>query len=269
MKGSGSIPEWLLLEESYEPKNDRDAFSRKSILKLIGVLSKIRTDRSTNAKGAGAPLKIAYTVYFIILIACSGNMFFSYCILAGILLRFCFLPGKELKRAFFSSLGTAAFSMLLLLPAVFLGSPKTMLTVSGKVFLSVALVNLLSATTPWNKLTEGLKLFRVPDLFIFTLDITLKYIVILGDVCLAMMEALTLRSVGRNDRKEKSLSGVLGVAFLKSRSDADEMYGAMTCRGFEGEYERTGRFFFSKRDICYILLIAAVTAAFFYLEGAM
>ncbi len=66
MKESGSIPEWLLLEESYEPKKDR----------------------STNAKGAGAPLKIAYMVYFIILIACSGNMFFSYCILAGILLHF-------------------------------------------------------------------------------------------------------------------------------------------------------------------------------------
>jgi cobalt/nickel transport system permease protein len=269
MKITGSAPEWMLSEEVYEPPKDRDAFSRKSIIRLMSVLSKARNSRSTNAYGAGAPFKIAYTFYFILLIACAKNMFFCYCMLAGILLRFCFLPAKELKRSFFSSLAAAGFSALLLLPAVFLGSPRTLLTVAGKVFLSVSLVNLLSVTTPWNRITEGFKFFHVPDLFILTFDLTLKYIVVLGDVSLAMLEALKLRSVGRNRQKKDAVSGVLGVTFLKSRAMSEELYGAMQCRGFEGVYERPGHFSFSKRDIWYILLVAAVTALFIYLEGAM
>jgi cobalt/nickel transport system permease protein len=141
--------------------------------------------------------------------------------------------------------------------------------VAGKVFLSVSLVNLLSATTPWNRITEGFKFFHVPDLFILTFDLTLKYIVALGDVSLAMLEALKLRSVGRNRKKGGAVTGVLGVTFLKSRAMSEELYGAMQCRGFEGVYERPGHFAFSKRDIWYILLVAAVTALFIYLEGAM
>jgi cobalt/nickel transport system permease protein len=266
---TGSVPAWLRAEEAYEPSKDRDAFSRKSIIRLMSVLSKVRNSRSTDAKGARAPFKIAYTVYFILLIACAKNMFFCYCMLAGILLRYTFLPERELKRSFFSALVAAIFGAFLLLPAVFLGSPRTCLTVAGKVFLSVSLVNFLASTTPWNRITEGFRFFHVPDIFILTLDLTLKYIVLLGDVSLAMLESLTLRSVGKNRQKGGAVSGVLGVTFLKSRALSEEQYGAMQCRGFEGTYERPGRFVFSKKDIWYIILIVAVTALFIYLEGAM
>ena len=102
-----------------------------------------------------------------------------------------------------------------------------------------------------------------------TLDITLKYIVLLGDVCLDMLTALKLRSVGKNREKGKSLSGVLGVTFLKSREMSEEMYGAMTCRGFEGEYVKPGQKTVTWKDAVTLLFLAGMIALFVYTQHAI
>ena len=133
----------------------------------------------------------------------------------------------------------------------------------------MALLNLVSQVLPFNKITESLKAFHVPDLFIFTLDITIKYIVMLGDVCINMLNALKLRSVGKNKTKVKALSGVLGVTFLKSREMADEMYGAMACRGFEGEYTKSRRRQLGWRDAVTALFLLAMIALFVYTQHAI
>jgi cobalt/nickel transport system permease protein len=101
---------------------------------------------------------------------------------------------------------------------------------------------------------------------IFTLDITIKYIAILGDCCLAVLEALRLRSVGRNHRKGKSASGVLGVTFLKSRQMADDMHQAMVCRGFDGTYHQPYRMRLQAKDYLLLGILAGITGLFVYLE---
>ena len=153
----------------------------------------------------------------------------------------CLLGTSWLIRTFSTALFAAALSALILLPSVFMGSPRSMMTVSIKVFTSVGLIGLLAATTEWNKITASLAKFHVPGVFIFTLDITLKYIVLLGNISAELLNALTLRSVGKNRKKSESVSGVLGVTYLKSREMADEMYQAMVCRGFDGEYGEINR----------------------------
>lgn len=110
-----------------------------------------------------------------------------------------------------------------------MGNPKILLTIGTKVFLSVTLIGMLSAGTAWNKLTASLRAFHIPDIFIFTLDITLKYIAVLGEICMEILTSLRLRSIGQNKKKAKAFSGILGISFLKSREMADEMYAAMCC----------------------------------------
>lgn len=266
---AASLPDWLQTEENYTPKKDSDGFITKSILTVISILSCFRNTRGTDIPSASAPVKLFSVLYFILLISCSRNMFFSYCMLAGMLVCFCLLPNQALLRAISASLSAAVLSLFLLLPAAFLGSPHAILTVSSKVFVSVGLINLLAATTPWNHLTEGLRVFHIPNLFIFTFDITLKYIVVLGDVCVYMLQALRLRSVGKNQQKSKAFSGILGVTFLKSREMAEEMYQAMICRGFEGEYRKPKQFRLQKKDFLFLALFIAVTILFFYLERSM
>ena len=262
-----TIPDWMQSTENYMPESDHDGFVSKSILSVMGVLSKIRTAGTIQMKGnaVSAPVKLLLCIYLIVLVACARNMFFCYCMLALVLLRICLLKTNVLSKVFLTSLGAAFFSALLLLPAVFLGSPHSMIMISCKVFISVSCVGILAATTGWNRITEGMALFRVPDMFIFTLDLTLKYIVILGDICLDMLNALKLRSVGRNHDKKSAISGILGVTFLKSRQMAEEMHGAMTCRGFEGTYHKKHRFNFTVWDGAAIAFAAAVTALFAYL----
>ena len=274
-----TIPEWMTRQENYIPETDRDGFINRSLLSVMSVMSRFRMEGAPEGAamsgGSGAtgvrhmrisaPAKLMMALLIIILASCSRNMFFTYCMIAVLLVHMCTLGGQRLSRVFTAALAAAGFSALLLLPAVFLGSPHTMLTVSLKVFLSVGLLGYLAATTAWNRITEGFRFFLVPDIMIFTFDITLKYIVILGDICVDMLNALKLRSVGRNRSKGDSLSGIIGFAFLKSRHMADEMCGAMACRGFEGEYHRNHKGTLQKADLLMVAFALLVIGLFIYL----
>ena len=65
-----------------------------------------------------------------------------------------------------------------------------------------------------------------------------------------ILTSLRLRSVGQNRKKAQSFSGISGISFLKSREMAEEMYAAMCCRGFVGEYktQKTSTFLESSFD---------------------
>lgn len=258
-----NIPEWMTKEEQYEPKKDADGFMTKSMLQLIGVLAKARRKGGVVSERNHASFWLCLTMYLILLVSCSRTIYFHGCVLAGILIRLCFVSEKSLLSVWKTALSATLFSMLVLLPAAWMGSPVTLFLVSGKVCLSVSLVSLLTETLSWNELTQGMKGFHVPDIFIFTLDITLKYIVILGEVCIHMLQALQLRSVGKNRKKGTAFAGILGTAFLKSQTMAEETYQAMVCRGFEGTYRRPVT---RKIKWWQILAFAGITSWYIFLE---
>jgi len=87
-----------------------------------------------------------------------------------------------------------------------------------------------------------MKVIKLPDIFILVLDITIKYIFILGEYSINMLYALRLRSVGRNDRKHQSIPNLMGALFLKSKEMAELTYSAMECRGFDGRYLSSWKF---------------------------
>jgi len=96
--------------------------------------------------------------------------------------------------------------------------------------------------------------------------ITLKYISILGEICVDILRAVSLRSVGKNPDKAKSFSGVLGITFLKSSEMAEEMYASMCCRGFTGEYQLKQKYRLCRYDILHILLMAGCVVVFLELN---
>lgn len=107
---------------------------------------------------------------------------------------------------------------------------------------------------------------HVPSLFIFTLDITLKYISVLGEICVDILQAVSLRSVGKNPDKAKSFSGILGITFLKSSEMAEEMYASMCCRGFTGEYQAKQKYKMRLYDIVHILIVILCVVLFIHLN---
>ena len=114
-----------------------------------------------------------------------------------------------------------------------------------------------------------MRTFRIPSLFIFTLDITLKYISVLGEICVDILTSVGLRSVGKNPDKAKSFSGVLGITFLKSSEMAEEMYASMCCRGFTGEYQMGKKYRLCLQDVLGILMMVCGICLFLYLNVNM
>ena len=152
--------------------------------------------------------------------------------------RLCLLPARTLASVLKPALGAALLALILFLPAMVLrpaGAWNNLLVV-GKVFLSVALVSAFNRETPWNEITGALRKLRVPGVFVFVLDLTLKYIVLLGRLIVDLLTARSLRAVGRDRRPWRSVGGVMGVTFLRSADLSRETWEAMTCRCFTDDY---------------------------------
>ncbi|MDR3594641.1 energy-coupling factor transporter transmembrane component T [Clostridium sp.] len=261
------MPEWLLKKDNYIPLKDKNAFIDKSILSIFNVLARFRQQTKLRAAKFGInPLsKLISTLILIIFVSLSKNFYFILIANVFILVLINFLSIREIKYVVKVSLAAAIFTFAILLPSIFLGYGNNTLIITLKVFVSVASVSILTCTTQWNELIIALKIFKIPDIFILVLDITIKYIIILGEFSLSMVYALKLRSVGRNNNKSTALSGVVGTMFIKSKEMAEEMYGAMESRGFTGTYKVYTKFKFKLVDcICIILNIVFVLTYFYF-----
>lgn len=267
-QGSIAVPEWLLREEVYTPGKDREGFLSKTVVSVLAVLSRMKHTKEYRKQSQTAPaLRIAGVVFLILLLSLSKNLLFPVAVIVGILVRLAFLSGKQIRRILAAALGAVFLSALILLPAAVLGNLHTFVYITVKVAASVTILGILSDTMPWNQITAGLKLFHLPDIFIFTLDITLKYIALLGEICFRMLQALKVRSIGKNTQKSKTLSAILGVTFLKSKELSDEMYQAMECRGFDGSYVVLKKRTSPIANLCYLLGVLCVVFVFLKLEG--
>ena len=262
-EAQAGIPEWMQKAESYQPQRDADGFLTKSMMQCMKILTKAKKKGGMASGGSYASFWLFLTLYLILLISCSSNLYFHGCVLAGILIRLCLVEEQVMVAVCKRGCIAAICSALVLLPAVWMGTGAALLRITGKVWLSVSLLTLLTEHHSWNKLTKGLKGLGVPDLLILTLDLTLSYIVLLGSLCSDLLQALKLRSVGKNRNKKGALGGILGTTFLHAQTMAEETYQAMVCRGFEGTYRRE-----EKRTICWwqVLILAGITAGYAFLE---
>ena len=82
-----------------------------------------------------------------------------------------------------------------------------------------------------------------------------------------MLYAVKLRSVGRNRQKKRAFAGIFGVAFLKSREMSEEMYQAMCCRGFTGEYRVEHHIKWRWHDFLYAILAIFLLILYIHIEG--
>ena len=134
--------------------------------------------------------------------------------------------------------GASVLALIILIPAMFIqpSGIRNELLIVIKVFLSISTLSIFNHTTQWNHITGALRKLHIPGIFIFTLDITLKYIVLLGNLITDLLTSLQLRSVGKNNKKYSSIGGVMGVTFVRGTEMNRQMYEAMQCRGFTDDY---------------------------------
>ncbi|MEA4894042.1 MAG: energy-coupling factor transporter transmembrane component T [Oscillospiraceae bacterium] len=262
------MPEWLLQSENYAPISDKDTFVNKSILSFLSLLSRVRAQSGYEEDRlfVSPVFKLVFTLLYIVLLSVSQSSAFIYMMIVYIALVLCALPGKDIIKVLRGSIVAAVFTLIIMLPALFAGNMYSFTMIPVKVFATITAVNIMSYSTRWDRLIGALKRFHCPDLFIFVFDITIKYIVMLGEFSLEMLYALKLRSVGKNKRKYASLGGIGGTLFIKSKEMSEEMYSAMECRGFTGEYKIRDRFRIRPADCIYILINAGIVYTFIYFQ---
>lgn len=232
------MPAWLIDDENYNPKADKDTFLTKSILSVFRIISRIKMQDGANQSVSklSVTLKVLCTFLLLILLSLTRSFLFVTIINVYFLVVLSFFDADKLVRILKMSIGVTLFTALIMVPAIIWGNYYSCIMITAKVFSTITAVGILSHTSRWNDITGALSRFYIPGIFIMILDITIKYLYLLGNTSLNLLYALKLRSVGKNNKKYSSMGGIAGNLFLQSREMAEEMYHAMECRGFSGEY---------------------------------
>ncbi|ADL53934.1 energy-coupling factor transporter transmembrane component T [Clostridium cellulovorans] len=262
------IPEWLLEKDNYQPKEEKSSYIEKSIFSFIKVVSIIKHDKNQGIliNSINPTLKVISTLIIIICISLSRR--FTYLAILDIYVLFLlfFMERKSRKRILFRSLIFPLITLIALIPSIFNGNIQNSLLIFQKLIITILLVNLLSHSTKWNEVSKSLKLLFVPDIFIWIMDITIKYIVLLGEYSINLLWALKLRNIGLTANRYKSLTGIIGNLFIKSYRMSEEMACAMECRGFVGEYTTKVNLIFKKLDYGYLAINLLLVGLFIFLS---
>jgi len=261
------LPTWMLSEGEYLPPSDRDRFIDRSIRAMLRILSRMRSGSVRDSLfGVGTTIKLVSALTLVILVALSRDL--SFVLVAGVytLLLLGLLKGETIISILKVNLIVVLFSLAVLAPSAFLGNRYSIVVITAKIFTSVTLLGVFSHSSPWHDVTASMKRFFVPDIFIFVLDITLKYIFLLSELSLNMLYALKARSIGRNRDKRLSLSGIAGTIFIRSVEMSQEMHSAMECRGFSGMYPQKSKIKITVADISCLAVNLTLVSVFIYLR---
>ncbi len=234
------IPEWMKKTEDYVPPADGGAFYYKTLKSLGSIMSRLRLESGREGRfSLPAGVKLLLMIALIILVSVTQNDLVIMAVGAAALVRLALMPAEDISAVVKAVLVAVIMAAVIFAPAVIMDPVRlwNSIRVIVKILISVTLVGIFNRTTQWNHLTAALRKAHIPGTVIFIIDITFRYIVLLGNLMQDLLTAVSLRSIGRNDKKYNSVGGVMGVTFLRGTEMNKEMYEAMQCRGFTDDYE--------------------------------
>ena len=234
------IPEWMKKTEDYVPPADGGAFYYRTLKSLGGIMSRLRLESGREGRfSLPAGVRLLLMIALIILVSVTQNDLVIMAVGAVALVRLALLQAEDIGAVVKAVLVAVIMAAVIFAPAVIMDPARlwNSIRVVAKILISVTLVGIFNRTTQWNHLTAVLRKAHIPGTVIFIIDITFRYIVLLGNLMQELLTAVSLRSVGRIDKKYNSIGGVMGVTFLRGTEMNKEMYEAMQCRGFTDDYE--------------------------------
>lgn len=171
-----------------------------------------------------------------------------------------FFPGDPLIRLAY--LGPAAHVGSLTLPESVYITRQGVYAASifiMRVATCVSAVVLLFLTTPQQILYKSLRTVGVPKIYVFTLEMTKRYIFLLMDLVREMhfaKKARTIKAGGMFD-EQKWVGGRIGYTLIRSMDISEKVHMAMISRGFNGDIKVMKEFRMHKRD--YIVGATAIS----------
>lgn len=129
----------------------------------------------------------------------------------------------------------------------------TFLSILIKCSLAVTAGILLVATTGMDRLAFALRVLKIPRVFVLQLLLTYRYIWLLIEEALRMIQAYSMRAPGRKGIRISDLGSFLGQMLLRALDRAQRIYQAMNLRGFTGEYNASKAPKIRFRDLVYLM----------------
>ena len=264
------LPSWLAAQERYEPTGARHRVMQKNVLHLANLLERVRLGGGAHKGGSmidralssvSAPVRLLGMLVCVLCVCLAQSPLYLMLMAAIALVLIAVRPVRGLRATFMPALAAAGFAVVLALPALLLGASATiaMLKIALKTFVNVSLVLGVSWTLTWSRMSAALKALHLPDEVIFTFDMALKHIEVLGRTAHDLTESVMLRSVGRAPAgfsRTDSVAGIMGMTFIKAMECSRAMDEAMLCRGFAGAYPAPARSGFGWRDAVYAAVVA-------------
>jgi len=250
---------------------------QKNVLHLASLLERVRLGGGAHKGGSvidralscvSAPVRLVGMFACVLCVCLTQSPLYLMLMSAVALVLVAVRPVRGLRATFVPALGAAGLAVVLALPALLLGASaaSAMLKIALKTFINVSLVLGVSWTLTWSRMSAALKMLHLPDEVIFTFDMALKHIEVLGRTAHDLTESVMLRSVGRAPEgfsRTDSVAGIMGMTFIKAMECSRAMDEAMACRGFAGVYPAPTRAGFGWRDAVYaavVVLLATLCA---------
>ena len=218
-------------------------------------------------KDSSAGISLLLLFVTVLLTVCAHGLRFPVTVLGLMIVLLAAFSGKDIRQILAETLTGVGFSLVFTLPAALLGNVYSMQVITTKTAVTVMAVAMINHAVRWNKICASLSRCHLPDTFLFVFDMTVKYLVVLGRSCKELLDALTLRSVGKNPDKKRAAGGILAVTYLRSQRMAEETYLAMHCRGYDGTYRYYMKHKKNRWDLLPVGLLAA-EIVLYIMEGA-
>jgi cobalt/nickel transport system permease protein len=106
-----------------------------------------------------------------------------------------------------------------------------------RVLNSLSLTFLILYTTPFPEIIKALKVLKVPDAFLLIISLAYKYIFIFARIIVDMHLAKKSRLIGavKSVEARNWIAGRIAFIFKKTQLKCEDVFKAMTERGFSGE----------------------------------
>jgi cobalt/nickel transport system permease protein len=136
----------------------------------------------------------------------------------------------------------------------------------GRVGASLSFILLLTLTTPWAGILKAVRSLRVPQIYVQTLSMALRYLMLLARIVEEMYTAKKSRTLkaGGVRAEHRWIAGQTGALFARSLQLSSEVHRAMVARGYQGEVKVLIAFQVRKRDYLWLGLCLGLTATIGY-----
>lgn len=261
-----TLPHWLQVTPNYKVTYQHSHhFLSRNLIKLSQILTQFNHHNQIKQQVTVADFFVL--LLEIICLSLTSSLLFIWLILIVNLYRVVLQPRQQIIRIFKHAAISFITISLIILPSVLL-NPKlfSLLFIVKTIVIAFVLVVQIVKLNFINFI-QLLQQLHFPEILLFIVDIMIRYLKVLGVFMVDNIQAISLRSVGRDPHAYTTVGHIFGSLYLKSVALSREIYLAMVARGFTGSYKHSRRRSVHRNVQLALIKSVILIGAFFLIKG--